>query len=100
MGKKKGHKRGLLPRTFGGWVSLGFKLMGGAIAISPAIPTVQAAIKTGDFKDAPAGLLYAFTGYNVTNGTVTWTQTGTAVVSVGGGILLAKAGAIIGRMLR
>lgn len=88
------------PKTMGGWVSFGFKLLGVTVAAGPAIQLTKQAWVDGTWQQLPQSILWGYTGYDTTNGTWNANQAGVAVASVAGGILLAKAGKYIGRMFR
>lgn len=99
MAKGKGGRRRGLPKTVGGWVSLVFHILGGAVAAGPAISVVQAHISDGAWANTPKDLMYAYTGIG-DDGQFHLEQTTKAVASVGGGVLIAKVGSFLGRMIR
>lgn len=91
------------PKTFGGFVSLGMKALGASIVFIPTIEAVQDTMKNapGNWGYLPGRVLYYYTGVDSNNNY----QVNTSVLlggvaSVAGGILLAKLGTVVGKMLR
>lgn len=99
---KKGnghHKRGL-PKTVGGWFSLSFKLLGAGVVASPAIIQIKNQLDGGTPEQIPAAVMAGYTGYDPSTGAFSVAELEGGIAAIVGGIVLAKVGTIVGRMLR
>ena len=94
---RRGRRHGL-PKSAGGWVSLAFKIFGGLVAAGPGINVTVNAVQKGNFQSLPNDLLFAYTGLG--GSTPVNTQAlATGIGSIAGGVLLAKIGSVLGRMI-
>ncbi len=97
--KRRGRRHGL-PKTVGGWVGLTLKAVGAITVASPAIQGVVGGMQSGNPANIPKNVVFGYTGYAIDTGNINWTQTGVGVGTVAVGILLAKLGGVVGRMVR
>lgn len=91
-GKRRGGRRGF---RVGKYINIGFKILGGAIALSPAIQAVSA--HTSDPQAIPADAAYRYTGLDIQTGAFNSAQAMTGIGTVVVGVLVAKLGSFLGR---
>lgn len=89
-----------MPKTAGGWVSLGFKIAGATVAASPAIAAVVSPIN-GDKMAIPRTLARNYTGFDpqAPEYGIQWNYTAQGIGAVVGGIVVAKLGSMLGRII-
>lgn len=91
-------RRGL-PKTIGGWVGLGFKILGGVVIAGPAINVVMTDLSAGKPQSIPNDVLFAYTGLGGST-SINSTQLLTGVGSIAGGVVLIYLGKMLGRLIR
>lgn len=85
-----------MPKTMGGAVSLAFKILGVTVAAGPAIVSIDLT----NPQNIPKNVLYNYTGYSTDSKTLNIGQLGVGLGSIIGGVVLAKLGTILGRMIK
>lgn len=82
----------------GKWVSLGFKVLGATVAAGPAIQAI--ATQAGNPQQIPRQVLINYTGIDYQTGSWNSSNVWAGAGSIVGGVIIAKLGGVLGRMLR
>jgi len=101
--KFRHHKKGLLPKTMGGWIGFAFKVFGGVTMAAPGIGAVASVLpggsQAGQYQNLGSFFLWNYFGLG-SNGQINATQMGTGVGALAGGAALIFLGKWIGKKLR
>jgi len=91
--RRRGGRRGL---RVGKWVNLGFKVLAGAVAVSPAYRGVNAMVH-GDFQQGSRLLVHDYTGIDTQTGGFDTSGLAQGAGAIIGAIVLTKIGGFLGR---
>ena len=92
------HKRGLLPKTIGGWAGFVLKTVGVVTVAAPAIKGVTDGWSNP--ANIPNLIVYNYSGFSPTTGQFNAAQTGVGIGTVAAGGLLIYLGKVFSRMVR
>jgi len=94
------HRKGMLPKSIGGWVGFTFKAIGAAVTAAPAIGVLGKHIsgQYSDWSTTPNDLLYAYTGVTAA-GAINPAQTSAGIGSIAGGVALIFVGKFLGKVI-